>query len=287
MSTFSAKTLAATLALAATLTTAAPAAADSLIASAPGARNLTAGGGWLAWAAPTGNGQWQLVVGTPDGAVTTPDVPAFSSAPDPSIGSDYVDRRSPDGKRIVAVYARPDGDVYRLDLAAGTETRVAGVSSRRYRESAPSITGGRYAFVRRGGRRDGVHVTRQGGRVVRLSAVVARETAISTRVAYTTGSRLYVERISGRGRPFAIATEGTPRSPLLTRYRAMWLQDGGRVFATIRYAGSGGPYPAPEAGREGNRKLPATTQSVGGTHSSIGTYLDAEGAKSVSPDLFR
>ncbi len=290
MTTSSAKTFAAMLALAATLVTAAPAAADSLVAAAPGASNLTAGGGWLAWAAPTGNDQFQLVVRSPNGTVTTPDIPAFDAAPDPSIGSYYVNRRSPNGKRIVAVYARGDGDVYRLDLASGRETRVKAISSSRYRESAPAITGGRYVFVRRGGPRNGVYVTRGRGRtarVVRLSKVVARETAISARVVYTTGSRVYIERISGEGKPFVIATEGTPLSPLVTRYRAMWLQDGGRVFATIRYAGSGGPYPAPEAGREGNRTLPETTQSLGGNGSSIGWYLDAEGVKSVSPDLFR
>jgi hypothetical protein len=52
--------------------TAATASADSLVAAAPGARNLTANGGYLVWAQPAAAGRWRLAVRAPDGTVTTP-----------------------------------------------------------------------------------------------------------------------------------------------------------------------------------------------------------------------
>ena len=48
--------------------TAGAAGADTLIAAAPGARNLTANGGYLVWAAPDG-ARWRLTVRAPDGTV--------------------------------------------------------------------------------------------------------------------------------------------------------------------------------------------------------------------------
>jgi hypothetical protein len=286
MTTSIAKTSAAVLAMAAALVTAGPAVADSVVADAPGARNLTAAGGWLAWATPGENGQWRLTVRSPDGVTSTPDVPAFDAAPDAALGSYYTNRRRGEGKQIVAVYER-EGDIHRLSLRSGRETRVKHISTESHRETQPAIIANRYVFVRRGGPRNGVFVTRRNGRVARLSKVVARETEIDTRVIYTTRSRVYIQRISGKGRRFVIETDSTPRSPHITRYRAMWLLDGGRTFTTERFAGSGGPYPAPRVGREGNRTLPESTSSLGGNAASIGWYLDDEGVKSVSPDLFR
>ena len=130
--------IAATAALA--LAPAAVAHADSLATAAPGARNLATGGGYAVWFAPTSSTTWQLVVRAPDGTVTTPAVRAFAGAQKASIGSD---RFAAGGRRLLAVYGRDDGDVYAYDLRTGTEERVAGISSRAYRESSPAIQFGR------------------------------------------------------------------------------------------------------------------------------------------------
>src|SRR5918998_4601475 len=70
----------------ASLAVAAPASADSLFAPDTAAQNVATGGGITAWATPEGDG-FRLVVRTADGTVSTPDLPAFETAPDPSIGS--------------------------------------------------------------------------------------------------------------------------------------------------------------------------------------------------------
>jgi hypothetical protein len=77
-----------------------------------------------------------------------------------------------------------------------------------------------------------------------------------------------------------------PRSPLLTRYNAAWLLQDGRVQASRRFAGSGGPFELQVV--EATRALPATTNSLGLNHdrTSAPYYLDAEGVKVAAPALF-
>src|SRR5690242_17850938 len=99
-------------------------AADQLVTAAPGAQSLTSGGGYLAWAAPAPGGGFRLTVRASNGTVTTPQVATFDRAPHISIGSSAMTS----GRKLVAVYDR-GGDVFQLDLASGTETKVAGVSS--------------------------------------------------------------------------------------------------------------------------------------------------------------
>jgi hypothetical protein len=153
------RTILLTLALATGLlaATAAAASADSLVATAPGARNLTANGGYLVWAQPSEGARWRLAVRAPDGTVTTPAIAAFGAPPAAQIGSTGFAIAN---RRLLAVYSRCQGasalvgcDVYAYDLRAGTEERIAALSSRTYSETAPSIELGRMAFVRRGGRR--------------------------------------------------------------------------------------------------------------------------------------
>src|SRR3954447_18719909 len=164
--------------------------ADSLVAAAPGARNLTAGGGWMAWAAPGAGGRWRLTVRAPDGTVSTPAIRSFAVPVDPSIGSDSL--ASP-ARGLLAVYARCKGssavsgcDIWAYDLRSGDERRVAAVSSPKTSETAPSLSRGLWGFVRRGGPRPGVYASTPRGGVRRLSPVVALETAANqTRVAYT------------------------------------------------------------------------------------------------------
>jgi hypothetical protein len=287
--------------LAATLlaATASAASADTLVAAAPGARNVTANGGYVVWAAPVGGGRWRLTVRAPGGTVTTPAIADFGAPPRAQIGSTgFVVAR-----RLLAVYSRCQGasalagcDVYGYDLRAGTEERIAKLSSRTYSETAPSIELGRLAFVRRGGGpRPGLYYYALGSNAAprRLTTRLARETATNgTRVAFTynssRGGGLAVRRLSGAsGVLVPVARQPVvPRSPLLTRYNAAWLLQDGRVQATERFAGSGGPFELRVV--EAKRALPASTDSLGlnNDRTSAPYYLDAEGVKLTAPAIF-
>jgi hypothetical protein len=251
------------------------------------------------WAAPAG-ARRRLTVRAPDGAVTTPAIADFGAPPRAQIGSTGF---AIAGRRLLAVYSRCQGasalagcDVYAYDLRAGTEERITALSSRTYSETAPSIELGRVAFVRRGGGpRPGLYYYTLGGKASprRLSATLARETATNgTRVAYTynssRGGGLAVRRLSGDGAVLVPASRQpvVPRSPLLTRYNAAWLLEGGHVQATRRFAGSGGPFQLVVV--EANRALPATTDSLGlrNDRTSAPYYLDAEGVKATAPPIF-
>jgi hypothetical protein len=291
-----------TLALATGLlaATAATASADSLVAAAPGARNVAANGGYLVWAQPAAGGRWRLAVRAPDGTVTTPPIADFGAPPAAQIGSTGY---AIAGRRLLAVYSRCQGasalagcDVYAYDLRAGTEARIAALSSRTYSETAPSIELGRIAFVRRGGGpRPGLYYYTLSSNTApkRLSTTLARETATNgTRVAYTynsgRGGGLAVRRLSGAdGVLVPVARQpAVPRSPLLTRYNAAWLLADGHVQATKRFAGSGGPFQLQVV--EANRPLPAGTNSLALNHdrTTAPYYLDADGVKVAAPPLF-
>jgi hypothetical protein len=286
---------------AALLATAATAAsADTLVTAAPGARNLTANGGYLVWAAPADGGRWRLTVRAPDGTVVTPAIADFGAPPRAQIGSTGF---AVAGRRLLAVYSRCQGasaiagcDVYAYDLRAGTEERVDKLSSRTYSETAPSIELGRLAFVRRGGGpKPGVYYYALGSKAAprRLSPTLARETANNgTRVAYTynssRGGGLAVRQLSGHASALVPVSRqpAVPRSPLLTRYNAAWLLQDGRVQATQRFAGSGGPFELVVV--EAKRALPAGTDSLGlnNDRTSAPFYLDAEGVKLTAPPIF-
>jgi hypothetical protein len=253
------------------------------VAAAPGAVNLAAGGGYQAWFAPSEGTGWHLVVRGPGGAATRPAVRGFAGPQQVAIGSD---RFGIAGRRLLAVYARDDGDVHALNLRTGQEERVRSISSRRSRESAPAIQYGRFVFVRRGGPRPGIHVKTPGRGARRISAATPRELSSNgTRVAYAHGRSVVVRHISGRGRTLVFRTRSTPHSPALTRYRVAWLEAGGRVLQTPRFAGSGGPYDVDTA-NEASRTLPASTRSLAFRGGDLGWYLDAEGLKSIDPRLF-
>lgn len=277
---------------------AAPAAhADALVAFAPGARNVAQAAGYTVWAVPNG-ARWRLVVRRPDGVVTRPDVPSFGAAPDPSVAA----TRLPNAPVLVpyVVYSRCAGasttsgcDVFRLDLPAGPERRVPAAATARYSETAPGVAGERLTFVRRGAvpaARKGVFAVRTDRATPpqRVSATLAGETATNrTRVAYTGRRTVVVRRISEPTEgTFVFGGEDGPRSLVLTRYRAGWLLDGGRVRQTDRFAGSGGPY-VDIGVQNGRRTLPDDTNSIALFGDRIGLYVDAEGLRTASPLPFR
>jgi hypothetical protein len=288
------------LALAVLAVSAPAASADDLVTAAPGARNLTANGGYLVWAQPAPAGRWRLTVRAPNGTVSTPAIADFGAPPAAQIGSTGF---AIAGRRLLAVYSRCQGasatagcDVYAYDLRAGTEERIAALASRTYSETAPSLELGRFAFVRRGGGpRPGlyVHTLGSGSSPRRLTTRLARETATNgSRVAFTynssRGGGVAVRRLSGEGEVLVpVSRQPTvPVSPLLTRYNAAWLLPAGRVQATDRFAGSGGPFELRV--RNANRALPPTTNSIAlrNDRTSAPYYLDAEGVKAAAPALF-
>lgn len=268
--------------------------ADDLVAPTAGAQNIAYAGGWTAWAAPAGDGRFELVVRAPDGTITTPDIATFATPPEPTIGSVNVGP----AKRLLVAYPRCAGDsaiarcdVHSYDLrAGGAERPVDGLSTRAYSETAPALNEGVWSFVRRGGGpRKGVYVM-TGKRPTRISPSLARDTANNgTRVAYaynsSRGGGLAIRRISMEGGVLVPASRlaAVPRSIQLTRYHAAWLV-GDQVFSTTRLAGSGGPYdPRTVAGRE-----IAGIDSIGVGYSTNETrYIDREGIRDGHRAVFQ
>ena len=263
--------------------------ADTLLTPAPGARHLAQGGGYIAWSAPVGDGRFRLMVRAPGGQVRAlGGVAAFGAAPDLEIGSD---RYGIAGRRLLLVYSRCRGasvsrgcDVYAYDLRRGREERVAALSTRSYSETAPALYYGRYGFVRRGGRRPGTYSHTPNGGSVRLSARVADDLAVAPRIVYSVGRTIVLRPLSGRGSSFVYRVAAVPRDLYLTRYRFGFLSFGGRVFETVRFAGSGGRDYAVTP-REG-RRLPPSTSAIAGDSSGLHTYLDDAGVSTVDPSPF-
>lgn len=264
--------------------TPAAASADTLLAPAPGAVNLATGGGYLAWFSPGEDTGWNLVVRNPDGTVVQPDVPFFPGPTQLSIGSGIDE----DFNRTLSItYARSDGDLYTFDVRAGTERKLTRLSTKAYREDAPQIVFGSYAFVRRGGKRPGVYVSASGRAPRRLTADTPADLAFNgTRVAYAKGNAVLVRRVSGEGRTLTFRAGSRPSSPVLTRYRVAWLERAtGTVRQTPRFAGSGGPYDV-RTSQAGARTIPGAQSIVMDRSSQANTFLDGAGLKQAVPPLF-
>jgi hypothetical protein len=209
-------------------------------------------------------------------------VPGFANAPRASIGSRAIGA----DRRLVAVYARDDGDVHELDLATGNEQRFRRAATRAYRESAPSIELGTLVFVRRGGRRNGTFQLTRSNRLRRIARATPRITVTNgTRFAYATGRTIVLRRLSLRGPDVLFRNPSRPLALTLTRYRMGWLLSGGRVFQTLPFGGSGRPRNERRA-QESARRLPATTTSIALQRDRIGLFLDAEAVKLADPPLF-
>jgi hypothetical protein len=263
-------------------------AADPLIIVAAGAKNLAAGDGWRAWAAPTARGRWQLVTRTPDGTIQAANIKDFGAPPDASISATSF--AGPD-RRVVAVYSRCQGasatkgcDVFQYDLAAGSERKLTRISTKAGSETAPSISMAGYAFARRGGPRPGTYTATR-GHVRRVDSRIARETAVThSRVAFRVGDAIIMSQLDGRRRR-TIATGLGIFSVVLTRYRVGWLERAGHrtlAFMTDRINPSGSV-----TVRQGTHDLPASTQSAVTDSSRIVEYLRATGVKRAEPPLFR
>lgn len=84
-----------------------------------------------------------------------------------------------------AVYTRDDGDIYRLDVATGSETKVAKLSSPSLVERDPTIMRGEIAFIRRDGGYDQLRIgnTTSGSKGSRL--IVRRRSILSAELGFS------------------------------------------------------------------------------------------------------
>lgn len=260
---------------------AAQASSAATIVPAPGAVNLAAGGGYLAWAAPEEDTGWRLTVLSPTGTIIQPTIRFFPGPPDAAIGLDAGQQEHP---RVV--YTRPyrgSEDVYVLDLETGKERRMAAVSSRCYDELTPSIDSGRLIFVRRGGKKDGVYVWDGRGAARRISRASAVQTAVSgSRVAYATSRQVVVRALSGGRRPaVSFPTTLRARSLILGARRAAWLESDGRIVRTDGFRGSSGKPRVSVA----TRREPAPQSIAFSDDDTVGYGLDRVNVFTFLPPL--
>lgn len=255
--------------------------ADTLVQAAPGATNLASGGGWLAWSAPAPDGGFQLTLRAPDGTISVPEVGKFDRAPAPAIGSDQF---GADGRKLNVVYER-DGDLYAYDLTAKAEAAIEGANTSA-RESAPSVSYGRVVFTR-AGTKGGVFAL-QKGKVTRIATVKPSLLAYNgSRIAYANALGVQLHRVSGRGKDSFARVKVDVDDLTLTRYSLTFLTEGGRVFQTNRFGGSGDEQLIRSV-KEGSAKLSPTANSIAFQGSFLRWYLDDEGLKKISaPNLFR
>ena len=234
-----------------------PAEADTLIQPLSGARNLAQGGGWLAWAQPGELGRWRLAVRSPGGVTTTPAIANFGAPPDPNIGSD---RFGISGRRLFVVYSRCAGassvagcDIYRYDVAAGTEAKVTAISTVGASETAPAVRSGVWSFVRRGAgvsksRRVRVHTAWRRAAYVAGDCARDRSQRQPHRLRLPLpvgqqGGGVAVRRLSGEGGVVVATADVTsvPWSLVGTRYKFGWLRrsaaGGVSVIWTSRLSG--------------------------------------------------
>jgi hypothetical protein len=127
----------------AALATATAAQAATVLSSEPVPTHVAAWHGTVMWSqldAATGN--YRLVKSVDGGAPTAVPVPERSGGPfDVDLGTNR-------SGSTYAVYTR-DGDIYRLSLASGAETKITKLSSPTMAERDPTIQRGEIAFIRR------------------------------------------------------------------------------------------------------------------------------------------
>jgi hypothetical protein len=130
-------------AVGAALVPAAAAQAATVLSSEPAPTHVAAWNGTVMWSQlDPATGNFRLVKSVDGGAPAVVDVPERSGGP---FDIDLGTNRS---GSTYAVYTR-DGDLYRLSVASGVETRITKLSSPTLAERDPTIQRGEIAFIRR------------------------------------------------------------------------------------------------------------------------------------------
>jgi hypothetical protein len=174
-------------ALGATLASAAAAHAATVLSTEPAPTRVGAWNGTVMWSQlDQATGNYRLVKSVNAGAPTPVAVPERSGGP---FDIDLGTNRS---GSTYAVYTR-DGDIYRLGVASGVETKITKLSSPTLVERDPTIQRGEIAFIRRDGGYDQLRIgnTTSGSRgsrfLVKKRSILGAELAIK-QVAYVEAS---------------------------------------------------------------------------------------------------
>jgi hypothetical protein len=199
--------------------TAAAAHADTVLSTEQAATRVAAWNGTVMWSQlDPATGAYRLVKSVDGGA------PAPVAVPERSGGPFDIDLGTNRSGSTYAVYTR-DGDIYRLGVASGVETKITKLSSPTMAERDPTIQRGEIAFIRRDGGYDQLRIgntttgTTGSRMLVKKRAIAAAELAI-TQVAY-------VER-SGPSHLVHVRNLRTGRDQVV--YRAT---SGGANFASV------------------------------------------------------
>jgi hypothetical protein len=127
----------------AVLSTATAAQAATVLSTEPAPTHVAAWNGTVMWSQlDSATGKYRLVKSVDGGAPTAVPVPERSGGP---FDIDLGTNRS---GSTYAVYTR-DGDIYRLSVASGAETKITKLSSPTMAERDPTIQRGEIAFIRR------------------------------------------------------------------------------------------------------------------------------------------
>jgi hypothetical protein len=167
----------------AALAPAAAAQAATVLSSEPVPTRVAAWDGTVVWSQlDQATGSYRLVKSVDGGAPTPVAVPERAGGP---FDIDLGTNRS---GATYGVYTR-DGDIYRLGVASGTETKITKLSSPTLAERDPTIQRGKIAFIRRDGGYDQLRIgdttsASKGSRfLVKQRSILGAELAIK-QVAY-------------------------------------------------------------------------------------------------------
>ena len=225
-----------TVALAATvaagLSGASTAVADSVIANDVTTLNVSAYGTTSAWSRLASDGRYRLVV---MGASRVPrDAPVRSSPVpfDPDVGPTTRNTRFVVYSRCRRPHTSRGCDIWGYDVRNRTERKLTAVSSPTASETAPSYFKGAIAFARNGSRH-GLYIARPGKQPKRITRAMPYETDLSaTHVAYNSGDVIVAKRDGTQRRLLGDNQGGEEArsatySPVLSRNRAYWISGGG------------------------------------------------------------
>jgi hypothetical protein len=197
------------------------AAQAAVLSSEPAPTRVAAWNGTVMWSQlDQATGNYRLVKSVDGGA------PAPVAVPERAGGPFDVDLGTNRSGSTYAVYTR-DGDIYRLSVASGVETRITKLSSPTLVERDPTIQRGEIAFIRRDGGYDQLRIgdTTSGSKgsrfLIKKRSIVGAELAIK-QVAYVeqSGASLlvHVRNIStGHDQVVYRATSGGANEAGVTR----------------------------------------------------------------------
>ena len=169
-------------------------------------------------------GRYQLLKSVGGGAPVRVDVPQRRDRPFD------VDLGTSSSGATFAVYTR-GGDIYRLNVASDTESKVRKLSSPGRAERSPTIQGGRIAFIRRSGRVDELRIgsaTKASRVLVRSGSIVHAELG-DRHVAY--GTSVATPETAGGEAQVHVRNLSTGRDKVVYRARS-----GGSNFASVTRA---------------------------------------------------